>query len=92
MKESPPAKGIQPVPGIVMLNFLYWLQTHHPEVKNLQRLTQSEVLQLVRAFERNRPDIEPCSAGGWIAGINQLHSKASADEYREARALYQRMQ
>jgi hypothetical protein len=92
MEESPQAKGVKSVSGIIMLNFLYWLQTQHPAVKNLQMLPQTELLQLVREFERSRPDIERGSAGEWAEGINRLHAKAPAADYAEARAFYQRMQ
>ncbi len=91
MQQSFPSKGAKPVPGPVMLNFLYWLSTYYPAIKNLQRLQDATVLQLVHEFEMNRPDFPSFDSRDWFKGIDLLYSGSKDDSYREAIAFARRL-
>jgi hypothetical protein len=92
MTEEPPLrKGMRPVEGVVMHNFLYWLIMHHPEITRLQPLPQEDLLQLVQQFENSRLDIKPSPRQDWIGGFEKLFSEGSPqDDYKEARETLRR--
>jgi hypothetical protein len=92
MEETPQAKGMKPVSGTIMLNFLYWLQTNHSELKNLQSLSLQRLRDLTQKFEDSRPDIEPHSLDEWRNGINRLYAKSAQDDYTEAREFLKKIQ
>ena len=72
MPQIPPSKGMKPVSSSTMLNFLNWLTTYHPEVRSLQYLPDADLLNLVKEFERSRPDITPATPQEWFRGFEQL--------------------
>lgn len=93
MEEPPLRKGMQPVEGYVMHNFLYWLVRHHPEITSLQLLSRDDLVQLAQQFESSRLDIDPSPAQDWISGFEKLFSdESSQDDYQEARETLRRRQ
>lgn len=91
MEEKPPTKGMRPVTGIVMYNFLYWLLRYHHELESLQTLPAAHLLSLAQQFERARPDIEPSTQRAWLQGFEKLFSApATQDDYAAARKLVYR--
>ncbi len=91
MEERPPIKGMRPVTGITMYNFLYWLLMHHYELESLQRLSAPQLLYFAREFERARPDVEPSIEKAWRDGFGKLFSSPKdQDDYAAARALLHR--
>ncbi len=91
MEEPPLRKGMRPIEGYVMHNFLYWLAMHHPEITGLHLLSPGDLLQLARQFENSRPDIDPSPAQDWTSGFEKLFSgESSQDDYKEARETLRR--
>lgn len=88
MEERPPTKGMRPVTGLVMYNFLYWLLRNHHELESLQTLPRDDLLSLAQQFEYARPDIEPSTQRAWLQGFEKLFSASdSQDDYAAARKL-----
>jgi hypothetical protein len=86
MEEPLLRKGMRPIEGYVMLNFIYWLAMQHPEIPSLHSLEPDGLLQLARQFEDSRPDIEPSADQDWTGSFEMLFSEESApDDYQEAR-------
>lgn len=86
MEELPRRKGMRPIKGYVMHNFLYWLVMQHPEITSLHSLKPDALLQLARQFENSRPDIEPSPDQDWTGSFEMLFSEEIApDDYQEAR-------
>jgi len=91
MEERPPIKGVSPVTGITMYNFLYWLLMHHHELESLQTLSAGQLLYLAQQFESARPDVESSTEGAWHNGFGKLFSFPNhQDDYAAARALLHR--
>ncbi|HEY0753468.1 MAG TPA: hypothetical protein VGD98_05855 [Ktedonobacteraceae bacterium] len=88
MAEIPGSKRIKAVTGHAMLNFVHWVHLCRPEIANLRTLSRTDLLQLVYAFEQNRPDIEPRSADIWLQSIEDLNRGEAM--YREAREVFTR--
>jgi len=91
MEERPPIKGVSPVTGITMYNFLYWLLIHHRELESLQTLSLGQLLYFARQFERARPDVESSTEWAWHRGFEKLFSSPDHDDdYATARAFLHR--
>lgn len=39
-------KGIRPLPGADMINFLYWLKSAHPEIRRIRDISEREWRQI----------------------------------------------
>ena len=92
MEEPPQTKGMKPVTGVVMLNFISWLTTYHHEVESLRNLPRENLSRLVHDFESSRPDIEPSAQREWLKGFEQLFiGRSSQDDYADTREALKRM-
>jgi hypothetical protein len=85
MEESPQSKWIKVVSGPAMLNFVYWVVAHYPNLRDLRSLPRTTLLQLIYKFEQSRPDLEPRSSDAWLEAIEALYR--GEDVYREAREV-----
>jgi hypothetical protein len=93
MEEPPLPKGMRPIEGYIMHNFLYWLAMYHPEITGLHLLSFDDLLHLARQFENSRPDIDPSPDQDWTSGFEKLFSdEPSQDDYQEAREALERRQ
>lgn len=63
---------MNPVRGYTMLNFLDWLEKHHPHITSLRNLTKNELLKLVGDFGCGQLINNGCLAGKWLAGFDFL--------------------
>lgn len=63
---------MNPVRGHTMLNFLYWLAIHRPEVNSLRSLTEDQFLMLVDEFEHGRLGGNRDLRNKWSAGLRFL--------------------
>jgi hypothetical protein len=71
--EEPQPKGIEPVPNVVLINFLYWLRTYHyPSLQSLHDLPITKLLELIHAFENARPDIEVPQERSWVKSMENF--------------------
>ena len=82
-----------PVKGSVMLNFLNWLVEEHPEIRTLHNLPDERLLQLVTAFENERPQDYDYPKGAWVIGIRDflLPKDCDWEYYEEARKEYRKL-
>ncbi len=76
----PNRKATVPVPDYVMINFVHWVETYHPEIQSLQHYPEGTLLSLVREFEGERPDIPPSPPPEWIRGFEELKKQHSERE------------
>jgi hypothetical protein len=63
---------MNPVRGYTMLNFLDWLEKHHPHITSLRNLSKKELLNLVGNFGCGQSINNGCLAGKWLAGFDLL--------------------
>ncbi len=91
MEDNYPTKGMRPITGIVMYNFLYWLLKYHHQLESLQTLPAERLLSLARQFEEARPDLEPNTSRAWLNSFDKLFRESTTqDEYAAARKLIYR--
>lgn len=77
---------MNPVRGYTMLNFLDWLEKHHPHITSLRQLTENELLNLVGDFGCGQLRNNGCLAGKWLAGFDFLfRGIGNLKEYNLAR-------
>lgn len=63
---------MNPVRGYTMLNFLDWLEKHHPHITSLRNLTENELLKLVGEFEGGKLKNNESLTTKWLLGFNAL--------------------
>ena len=88
MSEQPSSKGLKPVTSTKMLNFVYWLATNYPDMCNAQHLEDNVLLQLVEAFEQDRPDLESNVEMSWRSSVNKMLQ--GNENYRDAKKVLER--
>lgn len=76
----PNRKATVPVLDYIMINFVYWMETYHPEIHSLQYHSEETLLALVNEFESDRSDIPPSSPPEWIRGFEELKKQHSERE------------
>lgn len=90
MEDQPRSKGIEPVPGIALINFMYWLRTYHyPKLQQLESLEIAELLELIHQFESYRPDLEPYQEQSWAKSLDQLLSDSPG--YEKAHETFEKL-
>ena len=63
---------MNPIGGYTMLNFLDWLERHHPHITSLRNLPEKELLKLVGEFEDGKLLNNERLKGKWLAGFDFL--------------------
>ena len=63
---------MNPIRGYTMLNFLDWLEKHHPHITSLRNLTKNELLKLVGEFENGKLSNNESLTRKWLAGFDFL--------------------
>lgn len=69
---------MNPVRGYTMLNFLDWLEKHHPHITSLRSLSKNELLKLVGEFEGGKLTNNETLTKKWLLGFDSLF-KSSYD-------------
>jgi hypothetical protein len=78
-------KGMRAVTNHAMINLLHWTKRYHPEIRNLRRLSENDLFQLVNEFTRGRFTWDE-----WQAGFSLLlEGRSNKEGYAEARAELQ---
>lgn len=73
----PNRKATVPVLDYIMINFVHWVETCHPEIRSLQHYPEEILLALVHEFESDRLDIPPSPPPEWIRGFEELKKQYS---------------
>jgi hypothetical protein len=90
IEEQPQSKGIEPVPNVTLINFLYWLRTYHyPALQHLHDLPVDKLLELIHTFENHRPDVEAYVERSWAKSIDYLFT--ADPDYKEARDTFYKL-
>lgn len=77
---------MNPIRGYTMLNFLDWLEKHHPHITSLRNLTRNELLKLVGEFEGGKLRNNKRLTEKWLAGFDFLFRMSNDwEEYALAR-------
>jgi len=77
---------MNPIRGYTMLNFLDWLEKHHPHITSLRNLPKSELLKLAGEFEGEKLINNESLTRKWLAGFKALFKRSDDwEEYALAR-------